>query len=130
MTLAILFFDGLRQFIYSAIIGGIIWDFIKRVLIIFYKLVKKAIKNFRLYSKHTHSFLLPEDLSKYAIIRINRNEYSIRMFICWGFPINAKLFQYLLFMISYSMAIPIQYSPAFRPNSLRAICVAFMLAAI
>ena len=34
MTLAILFFDGLRQFIYSAIIGGIIWDFIKRVLII------------------------------------------------------------------------------------------------
>lgn len=33
MTLAILFFDGLRQFIYSAIIGGIIWDFIKRVLI-------------------------------------------------------------------------------------------------
>jgi hypothetical protein len=61
MTLAILFFDGLRQFIYSAIIGGIIWDFIKRVLIIFYKLVKKAIKNFRLYSKHTHSFRLPVD---------------------------------------------------------------------
>ena len=61
MTLAILFFDGLRQFIYSAIIGGIIWDFIKSVLIIFYKLVKKAIKNFRLYSKHTHSFRLPED---------------------------------------------------------------------
>lgn len=61
MTLSILCFDGLRQSVYTAIIGGIIWDIIKGVLIPFLKSVKKAIKNYRLYSKHAHSFRLPED---------------------------------------------------------------------
>ena len=61
MTLSISILGGLSQFALSAIIGGLIWDFIKGVLVPVYNWVKKFVLNCHQYSKHTHFFRLPED---------------------------------------------------------------------